>query len=259
MTRPSFLSAAAGAALSLVAYGVRSGKKAPAGTSPTEDSNSAACATGDAPGGDALGNTDVGSTAGGTTDESASVDKSDEGTKVRDLIDKYQNPTLYALMNLNGIQLQQALGVLGFGWNEDVRMYMAQNRAFAVQRIDKDANTACTSKDEIAALGAGASGSSVFYMMNLQGYTDPSEAMRSIANVSMGDSEVASGTVPACVYGENMQRHIAKVYEVDRDSLMLRVTTEDAIMTGAFTKSGGAPFISDYWEDVTGRKLGNGY
>ena len=72
--------------------------------------------------------------------------------------------------------------------------------------------------------------------------------MRGIVNVSMGDSEVASRTVLACAYGENMQRHIAEVYEVDRDSLMLHITTEDAINTGAFTKDGGAPLISDYWE-----------
>ena len=73
-------------------------------------------------------------------------------------------------------------------------------------------------------------------------------AMKGIVNVSMGDSEVASRTVLACAYGENMQRHIAEVYEVDRDSLMLHITTEDAINTGAFTKDGGAPLISDYWE-----------
>lgn len=72
--------------------------------------------------------------------------------------------------------------------------------------------------------------------------------MKGIVNVSMEGSEVASGTVLAYAYGENMQRHIAEVYEVDRDSLMLRITTEDAIKTGTFTKDGGAALISDYWE-----------
>lgn len=74
------------------------------------------------------------------------------------------------------------------------------------------------------------------------------EAMKGIVNVSMEDSKVASGTVLACAYGENMQQHIAEVYEVDRDSLMLRIITEDAIKTGTFSKDGDAPLISDYWE-----------
>lgn len=85
------------------------------------------------------------------------------------------------------------------------------------------------------------------------------EAMKGIVNVSMEDSKVASGTVLACAYGENMQQHIAEVYEVDRDSLMLRIITEDAIKTGTISKDGDAPLISDYWEGVTGRKSKNSH
>lgn len=83
--------------------------------------------------------------------------------------------------------------------------------------------------------------------------------MKGIVNVSMEDSKVASGTVLACAHGENMQQHIAEVYEVGRDSLMLRIITEDAIKTGTFSKDGDAPLISDYWEGVTGRKSKNGH
>lgn len=60
------------------------------------------------------------------------------------------------------------------------------------------------------------------------------EAMKGIVNVSMEDSEVASGTVLACAYGENVQRHIAEVYEVDQDSLMLHITHRGRYQNGRF-------------------------
>lgn len=259
MTRSAFLAAAAGAALSLAACGGRKGEETPGDKAIAEDAEAVAGAAGDDAGRD-TGPDEVAdeNETVGSSGESPTSNEGDRATKSDDLVDKYGNPTLYALLNTDGELLQRLLSVLGFEWNEGIRMYMAQGRAFAIKSIDKYGTTALLDADEIASLGTGGSGNSVYYTMNLLGYTDPETAMRGIANVPVEDIEVGSSSVYACVHGSNMQRHIAEIYEAYSGSLVLDLITEDAIKKGAFTSGGGAPLVPDYWEEKTGRKLGSG-
>lgn len=182
------------------------------------------------------------------SDESEPLDISDMR-----LYDSSYNPTLYALCELSGKDLQKLLDNCGFEWEPALTGWSAPDGSyFQVSNADEN-----LSQDQIDELPEGASESAVVYSLVTEGYSTPLGALTEEA----GDVVVKElfnkfdDIVFAIVYGPNKEQHLVYVTETAENEQTFLMFNEKAIAEGLFTDTVGVDAgssIDEVWKVISG-------
>ena len=181
------------------------------------------------------------------------------GSWVAECFDENNHPTLYALCELKGWQLETFLQEQGWTW-------VASEKAWYLDPSDKSnllgviSTNGVLTDEEIAKISAGGAGEPIVYTYSTVGYLSAEDFLHRGVKCVTEDSFVANDSAAvAVVYGPSMQRHIALVSFQDGVAT-INMGNEEALSTGLFEQLFGvkdARSIKDAWEGLTGKKLGD--
>ena len=152
--------------------------------------------------------------------------------------DSRGNATLYALSELSGKEISDALKARGYVWEESAQAWMASNGA--VFEVQDDGGL--MSQDAIERLDAGAQGDSVAYAALVVGYDTPAAALDALSsgvelNDTCADSEGA--IVFAIIEGSDGNDRLVAVSETGKKQHMVFLFTEKAVESGLFSEITG--------------------
>ena len=152
--------------------------------------------------------------------------------------DKRGNVTLYALSEMSGEEISDALQARGYVWEESAQAWMASSgAAFEVQD-----NGGMMSRDAIERIDAGAAGDSVAFAALVVGYDTPAAALDALSgDVKIKDTcaDAEGSIVFAIIEGNDGDERLAAVSETGKKQHMIFLFTEDAIEDGLFSQITG--------------------
>lgn len=167
-------------------------------------------------------------------------------------LDAAGNPTLYALFELSGSQLQSLLKADGFGWYEEITAWMRANNTI-FEMVDRSGSV---SRSDIDTYAVGAAGAPVVMVLSVEGYATPAAALDGLgANVSIGRRYEDDGAMFAVVSGSNGDQHLVLVTDTGNGEQTVLVYGEAAIKDGLFQSTIGIDVgssIDEAWDIITG-------
>lgn len=171
--------------------------------------------------------------------------------------DAQNNPTLYALLELNGGEFSNLLNQYGYKWDSDVVAWISPSGSlYAANSMDEELNW-----EQIAAFPQGAAGQNVLQMLFVEGYDTPTAAFTTLAtNVVVEDMYASDDVVLAVVYGSPMCRYlVAATSTGNAGEHTLLLFTEESIASGLFEQvigvSAGST-MDQVWQAITGEHIG---
>ena len=182
-------------------------------------------------------------------------------------VDENGNPTVYAIVELKGWQLETLCQEKGLEWNEGSMQWEGEDYALVVydkshKRMDDQA---------IAELGKGCDVKDAFYEIQRTDTEDIEEAFSSSLRIVTEDQErVTDGVLYGVGYGPSMKRVFIPVFHRDTvGGCLVQVVSEPAIESGAYDsfafadeneKSGTyGDTIQEVWRHWTNRELGSSH
>lgn len=180
------------------------------------------------------------------------------GSWAGECLDENGHPTLYALCELKGWQLETFLQEQGWTWVPD-------EKAWFLDPSDKGNMLGVVSTDgvlsdeEIAKISAGGAGEPIVYTYSTSGYLSAEDFLHRGVECVTEDSFTADDSAAvAVVYGPSMQRHMALVGWEDGIAT-INMGNEEALGSGLFEELfdvKDARSIEEAWRTLTGRGLG---
>lgn len=158
------------------------------------------------------------------------------------------NPTLYALTELTGSELQSMLEYYGFVWDDDGETWTASDGSmFFVENTSGELG-----KDQIAALPKGAAGQPVVMLLVVEGYDT---AQKAFAETTSGVQVDAQAGIDDVYFGivrnSDSARYLVAVADTGRENEQsILVFTEASVSSNLFSELVGADTgssIDDVW------------
>lgn len=166
--------------------------------------------------------------------------------------DEMGNPTLYSLIELSGSDVQALLKANGFGWYDEITAWLKNNGA-VFQVVNRNGNVA---RGDIDKLGIGASGAPVAYVLSVEGYASPQQALTTLANGVVVDARHESnGASFAVIHGTSGEKYLVLVTGTGDNEQTVLVYGEAAIKDGLFRDTIGIDVgssVTDAWGIVAG-------
>ena len=194
------------------------------------------------------------SSAGSTTSQTGSSKYTDSKFH-----DTEWNPTLYALLELSGTEMQDLLSDYNFSWDKASNTWTASDGS----QFGAYGSNGLIGKDDIAALPQGAAGQANAYGLTVEGYSTPTAAFNALTgDLVTEDMYGDDKAFFAVVYGPSMVRHLVAVTETDTNEQTFLVFTEESIAQGVFESIVGTNIgatMDEAWQAITGGYHIGGY
>lgn len=194
------------------------------------------------------------SEAQSSTSESAG-ESGGYGTWAKECTDKWNTPTVYAIMELKGWQLETMLQEMGYTWNKEDSCWFDGNTTVTVY----DQNFNPLSDQEIAKLDKGGTGSAVIYVINTHNYPHCKSAYTGLASGVMvsEDSEFTDDFAVGfgVVYGPSMKECLVELTN-DEAGVSAIIFNGDSLKAGVFDRAAGGSYGStpdEVFESLAGR------
>lgn len=183
-----------------------------------------------------------------------------------DCFDDRGNLTVYAICELTGAELVQALESEGYAYDTDVRAFMTedQNARFAV--LDADLNS--LSRESIAMLERGGGSMPVAFVLHTTGYASAREMMDGLGKCTLRDRKAINDHMTCAVMSSPSARDmlVSVSNPTDKGLLVMHVMSNEAVAAGMVDKmSQGDPkapvtygtTIADVWQKLAGVPVGD--
>ena len=177
------------------------------------------------------------------------------GTWAKECTDKWNTPTVYAIMELKGWQLETMLQEMGYTWNKEDSCWFDGNTTVAV--YDQDFKP--LDDQQISKLDKGGTGSPVIYVINTHNYPHCKSAYTGLASGVMvsEDSEFTDDFSVGfgVVYGPSMKECLVELVN-DEAGVSAIIFNKDALKAGIFDKAAGGTYGTtpeEVFKSLTGR------
>lgn len=171
---------------------------------------------------------------------------------VPECLDGLGNPTLYALLELDGKQLQELLEADGFGWYDEVTAWINANGA-VFEGIDKNG---AMKRSDIDKLKEGAVGSPALLMLSVKGYATPAAALEGLgANVEIVERHDDSSALFAVAHDANGEDHLVVITKTGDNEQTLLVYSDESVKQGLFRDTIGidaGKSVTEVWDTIAG-------
>ena len=166
------------------------------------------------------------------------------------------DPTLYAIDELKGWQLNQLMDDSGYAWDSSLGCWGTDNFAFAVTAPDGTN----LDRDAIGSLGPGGIGSQVFFQLHTNDYHTIDLAYQELVAdvVSSEGSEFADGAGFAVAYGSHMDEYLVELLENDDGTVTIYFFPEHFLAEGGFSELVGEDYGStapEIFKNIMGREV----
>ena len=166
--------------------------------------------------------------------------------------DALGNPTLFALLELPGDDLQDLLEQQGFKWSDDASTWIS-NKGALFGALDAGGNLAMRDIDR---LPAGAADTAIILMLTSKGYASPADAFAQLAaQVTVEQEYSDEGAVFSVVSSQKGVRYFVVITDTGASEQTTLVYTEEAIAQGLFKDTIGidaGATIDEVWSTITG-------
>lgn len=168
-------------------------------------------------------------------------------------LDPQGNVTLYALVELDGSELQTLLSANDFAWSDDASVWISKQGGMLCA-VNGGGNL---SQRDIDKLGVGAAESPIVYLLTVKGPATPTDALASAAaNVVIVDEFDDGDALFAIVTGSTGWQYLAVVTSTGDNEQAILLYTEQAIAQGLFRDTVGTDAgttIPEVWKTITGK------
>ncbi len=201
----------------------------------------------------------------GLGDEGADLPEPPAGL-TDECFDSHGNLTVYAVSELTGSELVQALESQGYEYDTSQKAFMtpAQNSRFAVL----DANLSSLSKESIGVLDRGGGSMPVAYVLHTTDYRSAREMMDGLGKCTLLDRKVVNDHMTCAVMSGPSGREllVSVSNPTDKGLLVMHVLSNEAVAAGMVDKMASenpkAPVaygssIAEVWQKLAGVPVGD--
>ena len=168
-------------------------------------------------------------------------------------LDQKGNVSLYALVELDGADLQTFLSANDFAWSDDASVWMSKQGGMLCA-VNGSGNLP---QRDIDKLDVGAAESPIAYLLTVKGPATSADAFDSAAaNVVIVDEFDDGDALFAIVAGSSGQQYLAVATPTGDNEQAILLYTEQAISQGLFRDTVGTDAgttIAEVWKTVTGK------
>ena len=163
------------------------------------------------------------------------------------------NPSLFAILGLDGEELQDSLEASGYMWIDSAHSWMSSTGAL----LEVQGQGGLLKQEEIARLDEGAEDSAVVFVSAAVGYDTPQEALEGLSkDVTIVDTFEGTDDdiVFALIREKRGEEHLAALSKTSDSQQTALVFTEKAIKEGLFTNITGVDAgtsIKEVWKALT--------
>ena len=171
-------------------------------------------------------------------------------------------PTLYALTELKGWQMETMLQKLGYQWYPDINSWVRESDGSYYGMVDSQG---VLNDVQIAKGDKGGAGLNAYHVLTVKGFKSAREALSQMSQVTLEDAMFSEDdqSAAAVVYGPSMSEYlvIAQPSEIDgADYYALIMFPQEAIASGLFNDFAGSnagTTIPEVWKTLTGGAVGD--
>ena len=164
--------------------------------------------------------------------------------------DSEWNPTLYAVLELTGTEMNDLLEHYNFYWDDDYKSWIASDGSlYGAADLSGE-----LSKSELAALPAGAAGQPVALYLTVEGYEKPAQALKALsADVLVIDEIDGDSIYFAQVENSKSARYLVCASDMGNGEQSFIVFTDEAVSGILFNDIvgfGAGNSIDDIWSVI---------
>ena len=189
------------------------------------------------------------------------IDNIVNSTNSTDILDSNNNPTVYALLNLDGATITEALREVGWSFDEDYLLWSSEDMNNAFYVYGEDGYEFTKSDIEGMAANGGRDAAIMCVLLDDYDYDSIDDVAENIVRANIQDTYEDDDALYMILVTESGDEDFACLYHDDYSGLYrLEIANEEAIESGCASDFFGfyGYTIEDIWYEIAGRGIAVG-